>query len=155
MSVKSFSSELPSVIEGGTSVDSRGSVTFINNFDLAPIRRAYFITNDKSAPLRAWQAHKVERKWFMCMVGSFKILLVKIDDWQSPSKNLPVQSYLLKAEKPAVLYVPRNYANAICSVEDDSILQVYSDTPLNDAKNDQFKFSEDQWSIYNAKTIEE
>jgi dTDP-4-dehydrorhamnose 3,5-epimerase-like enzyme len=146
---------MPSIIEGDASVDSRGSVSFINDFDLAPIRRTYFITNDKSAPLRAWQAHKLERKWFMCLVGSFKILLVKIDDWQSPSKNLTVQSYLLEAEKPAVLYVPKNYANAICSVKGDSILQVYSDTLLNEAKNDQFKFPEDQWSIYNAKANEE
>lgn len=142
-----FMSITPILITGGVQADPRGSVSFVNDFDLEPVRRVYFIMNDKSAPLRAWQAHKIERKWFICAVGSFKISLVKIDDWNNPSKKLPVENYLLQANMPSVLFVPGGYANAICSLEDGSLLQVYSDTLIEQAQNDQFKFSKDYWPV--------
>lgn len=136
----------PHLIFGGTHSDERGTVSFCNEFDMCEIRRVYQIKNSIEYPMRGWQAHKVETKWFSCLHGAFKVALVRLKDWTKPEANQEVKTYLLKADDPAVLFVPANYANAIISMEQDSVLTVYSNKTLEEAQEDQYRFPLEQWS---------
>jgi dTDP-4-dehydrorhamnose 3,5-epimerase len=143
--------EKPEIIEGGLHADDRGSVAFVNNFDLKDIRRFYTITHPDTNVIRAWQGHKKEAKWFFCSKGSFQVLLVKIDNWESPSNDLKVISFQLSENKPRVVAVPPGYANGFKATEPDSTLVVFSDTDLEASKIDDFRFNRNLW--YNWKTI--
>ena len=54
---------VPRVIEGGRSVDDRGEVGFINDFDLAEAKRFYTVTNHQAGFVRAWHGHRNEAKY--------------------------------------------------------------------------------------------
>ena len=143
--------EKPEIIEGGLHADERGSVAFVNGFDLKQIRRFYTISHPDTSVVRAWQGHKEEAKWFFCSKGVFNILLVKIDDWDNPSGDLNVMTFQLSENKPRVLAVPPGYANGFKAIEADSTLLVFSDKDLESSINDDFRFDKNLW--YNWKTI--
>jgi len=140
----------PKLIEGGLHVDERGSVAFVNNFDLQSTKRFYSITHPDTSVIRAWQGHKKESKWFFCSKGAFLVLLVKIDDWEKPSIDLKVMSFQLFQNKPQVLFVPPGYANGFRAVEPSSTLFVFSDKNLSASKDDDYRFDKNLW--YKWKT---
>ena len=133
------------ITEGGVYSDNRGAVAFVNDFNLAPVKRFYLITHPNTDIVRAWQGHKIERKWFYCTKGSFEIKVVKIDDWANPSKELVIESYILTATKSQVLAVSEGCATGIRAMEMDSSLMVFSDKTLDEAKNDDYRFDKDYW----------
>ncbi|WP_305981821.1 hypothetical protein [Roseivirga thermotolerans] len=133
------------VIHGGIFSDDRGDVRFVNDFDLKEVRRFYLISNSQAAPLRAWQAHKVEKKWFYVTKGAFEVSIVRIEDWDHPESSNEIFRIRLTEDEPVVLYVPGGYANSLKSLSKDSCLQVYSNMTLEAAGNDQFRFPEDTW----------
>ena len=135
----------PTIIQGGLFNDERGSLAFVNDFDLQPIRRFYTITHHNTAVVRAWQGHQKEAKWFYCSNGSFQILSVKIDDWENPSRDLEVISFRLSENNPRILAVPPGYASGFKATEKDSTLIVYSDKDLEASKNDDFRFDKNLW----------
>ncbi|MEA2455568.1 MAG: hypothetical protein QOI45_1830, partial [Thermoleophilaceae bacterium] len=55
----------PELIRGGVASDDRGRVTFANDFDLGPCRRFYVVENFAVGTVRAWHAHRNERKWVL------------------------------------------------------------------------------------------
>jgi len=142
--------EKPEIIEGGLHADERGSVAFVNGFDLKKIRRFYTISHPDISVVRAWQGHKEEAKWFFCSKGAFNILLVKIDNLKNPSDDLNVMTFQLSENKPGVLAVPPGYANGFKAIEADSTLLVFSDKDLESSINDDFRFDKNLW--YNWKT---
>ena len=48
----------PYIIDGAVHNDHRGTVAFVNDFDMSPIKRMYTITHPSTTVVRAWQAHK-------------------------------------------------------------------------------------------------
>ena len=50
--------------------DERGTVRFVNDFDMSQVVRMYCI-EPKLGVIRAWQGQKVETKWFYAAKGSF------------------------------------------------------------------------------------
>ena len=139
----------PTIIQGGLFTDERGSVAFVNDFDLTQIRRFYTITHPDTEIIRAWQGHQKESKWFYCVKGAFELLLVKIDDWENPSPNLKVLSFQLSKDNPQVLAVPPGYASGFRATAKNATLIVYSDTDLETSKKDDFRFDKNLW--YNWK----
>ena len=135
----------PSLIEGGVFLDNRGTLQFVNDFDLAPIKRMYFITHPLIETVRAWQGHKIESRWFFCVKGSFKVKLVKVDNWQNPSNSCEVFEYQLSENKPQVLYMPNGFANGFKATEKDSKLMILSNYGLNDVENDDYRFDSNKW----------
>ena len=85
----------PTVINGGSYSDNRGDVTFNNDFDMSSIKRIYSIKNVNTSLVRAWQGHAIERRWFSVVKGSFEIKLIKIDNWENPTKSLEVFSRII------------------------------------------------------------
>lgn len=136
----------PALIEGGSHIDERGRLDFMNDFDLSEIKRVYFTTHPDTNTIRAWQGHKIESRWFICVSGSFQIKLIEIDDWENPSEDLHVYHYELKAEKPQVLFVPNGYANGLKATEEDSKLMILSDYGYNEVAGDQVRFDKEKWN---------
>lgn len=83
------------VTNGEIFVDSRGSISSLNNFRFNGVKRVYFIRNADISILRGWHGHRLEQKWFYCVQGDFTIGLVKVDDWETPDKTLKPSIYHL------------------------------------------------------------
>lgn len=137
----------PRLIEGGIHTDHRGQISFVNRMKFDDIVRFYIISNSEEQPLRAWQGHKIDNKYFYCVQGAIRVHFVKVDDWESPSKDLPVGSVLLSANESKVLHIPEGYANAIESIELGSKLISFSTLPLERTAEDDVRFSSEMWPI--------
>jgi hypothetical protein len=46
-------------------------VSFNNELDLSEMKRMYVIENADLSVQRAWQAHQVEKRWFVAVGGKF------------------------------------------------------------------------------------
>ena len=139
----------PVLIKGGFFEDQRGRLDFVNEFDLTLIKRFYFITNSSTNIVRSWQGHKIESRWFYCVKGSFKIKIIKIDDWQNPSENLKPITHILNSETPQVLYIPNGYVNGIKAIKEESKLMILSDYKLGANPDDDYRFESNKWKKSN------
>jgi dTDP-4-dehydrorhamnose 3,5-epimerase len=75
--------------------------------------------------------------------GEFKIGLVKIDNWESPSRNLSIKYYILSSKNMEVFHIPVGYGISIQALEPDSKLMVYADQIMENAKLDDYLFAID------------
>lgn len=139
------------LIEGGSHKDSRGFISFVNDFNLSDVKRFYTIENSPLKPVRAWQAHQFETKWFHVVSGSFKIVLVKIDNWDFPSNKLTPLEFNLSANSSSVLCIPGGYANGFKMLETDSKLLVFSNFSLEESGGDDFRFDDSLWYNWSIK----
>lgn len=137
-----------SLIKGGTFQDERGTMRFANDFLMDLVKRMYIIEPRDTTVIRAWQAHKEEQKWFFVLEGSFEVKLVQPDNWELPSKKLPVQSLTLAALSNEVLHIPGGYANGFKALEAGSKLLVFSDTEIKHASEDNYRFDKDYWDCW-------
>lgn len=133
---------VPRIVSGGSHSDMRGTLRFNNSFDATPIKRMYVIENKDTAFVRGWQGHRIEQRWFSVLQGSFKIELIAIDNWESPSKKAEIITYILDSEKLDILYVPKGYISSIQALSVESKLLAMSDYRLNEI-NDEYRFSID------------
>lgn len=60
----------PHLIKGGRDTDYRGQICYNNDFILTDIKRMYTIENWELNPIRGWQGHKIEKRWFASVNGS-------------------------------------------------------------------------------------
>ncbi|OIV43198.1 WxcM-like domain-containing protein [Flavobacterium johnsoniae] len=137
----------PKVIQGGSFSDHRGSISYVNDFVFKDIERFYIISNSDENPIRAWQGHKLDEKNFYCLTGSFKIHFVKIDNWESPSKNLPIETILVSESDSKIVHIPAGYANAIESLESNSKLISFSTLPLTKVSEDDVRYESNYWKL--------
>jgi dTDP-4-dehydrorhamnose 3,5-epimerase-like enzyme len=138
----------PKLIKGGIHTDSRGQISFVNDMKFDAIKRFYIIENSDDNPLRAWQGHKIDNKYFYCLQGVIKVHYVKIDNWELPSKDLKIESVVLKSTESAVFHIPEGYANAIQSLEKGSKLMSFSTLPLSRTAEDDVRFDSTMWSVF-------
>ncbi len=100
------------------------------------VKRFYIIKNLDTELVRGWRAHKIEQRWFYVLSGSFSVDVVKIDNWEVASPDLPVDNMIMLASNLRVLHVPAGYGTAFKAMEPDSELLVYSDYGIEHAAND-------------------
>ena len=136
----------PIIYEGGISIDDRGKLSFINQ----PIsfKRLYFISNHKSHFIRSWHAHKLEEKYVTVIQGSAIISAVKIDNWDNPNKDLIPERFILSAEKPQLLWIPKGYANGFMTLSINTIILFLSTSTLEESKNDDFRYPFNYWNCW-------
>jgi len=135
----------PQIISGGIHTDERGSISFVNGFDFSMIKRFYNISHPSTEIIRAWQGHKVEKKWFYVCSGSFKIITVKIADWdQATPADSPLEFHLHVSD-PKILFIPGGYVNGFQATVSDSKLMVFSDVTMEESINDDFRFDKNLW----------
>lgn len=133
------------VIEGEIFRDYRGQISSVNSFHFEDIRRAYFIHHPDISVIRGWHGHQNERKWFYCLKGNFSVALVKIDNWDNPSKDLIPEIFHLSDENSRLVCVPSGYANCLKAYSPGSIMLVLSDKTLEDAKDDSWRYEKNLW----------
>lgn len=136
----------PFLIEGGISIDDRGEVGFVNDFDMHSIRRFYTVRNHKSGFIRAWHAHKKENKIVIVIEGAAIIAAVGIDNWEKPSKNLDIHRYILSEKKPTALYIPCGHANGFMTLTENTKLIFFSTALLEESLGDDFRYDADYWN---------
>jgi dTDP-4-dehydrorhamnose 3,5-epimerase len=129
-----------------TAVDDRGYLHFCNSFDLTQYVRFYDVINYQSNFIRAWHAHKHESKAAIVREGSAMVCIVKIDDWDKPSKNLEIKKFFLSKHNPSILEIPAGYANGFMSLEINTKITFYSDKKINSSLNDDFRYAYDYWN---------
>jgi dTDP-4-dehydrorhamnose 3,5-epimerase len=141
----------PLLIEGGCAVDDRGAVRFVNGFDMRAVRRFYAVSNHRAGFVRAWHAHRREAKYVTVAQGAALVGAVRIDDWEAPSRDLPVSRMVLSAERPAVLYVPPGHANGFMTLSDDAIAIFYSTATLEESQGDDVRYDARHWDIWQVE----
>lgn len=132
----------PKLIVGGKHADQRGTVYFNNEFDASQVKRMYIIENAGTNIIRAWQGHRIEQRWFSVIHGSFMIQLIKIDDWDNPTKSLTAETFILRSDQFTVLHIPAGYVSSIQALEVSARLLVMADTFLGEG-NDEYRFPSD------------
>ncbi|HXH99858.1 MAG TPA: WxcM-like domain-containing protein [Sphingobacteriaceae bacterium] len=139
---------VPFVIQGDVFNDVRGAIGFCNDFDMREVRRMYYISPASEKVIRAWQAHKKEKKWFLCTRGSVEVKLIKIDNFHNPSQNLPVTEFILHEDNLQILSVPGGFAIGIRTFTPDAKLHVYSNFTLKESINDDYRYDKDTWNVW-------
>lgn len=127
-------------LKGGVSSDFRGKIKYVNEFDMKKVKRFYIINNSEIEIVRGWRAHRIECRWFYPIVGSFKIFLVKIDNWTLPNPHLNIEELLLDSKENKVLFIPSGYGVAFQMLENNSEVLVFADHYLEHSSKDDFIF---------------
>lgn len=138
------------LIEGGLAVDERGIVSFVNAFDFKGVKRFYTVSNHRVGFVRAWHAHRNEAKYVYVARGSALVAAVKIDTWERPSRDLPVERFVLSADRPSVLYVPEGYGNGFMSLTPDALLFFFSTSSLEESRGDDIRFDSRYWDPWHV-----
>jgi len=133
---------MATLILGETHKDKRGVLKCNNKFDLSPVKRMYLIENIDEKFIRCWQGHKKQQRWFSAVSGKFKIDLIKIDNWEKPTKELKKITFEISDKNSDVLHVPKGYVSSIQSLVKSSRLLVMADYTINEIQ-DEFKFASD------------
>lgn len=123
-------------IKGGVAKDQRGQIRFVNDFDMSLVKRFYIIKNADTALVRGWRGHQIEQRWFYVLSGAFEIELVKIDNWVSPSLDLPIENLEMNVYDQKVLHVPPGYGTSFRALEQGSEMLVFADYLLSHALED-------------------
>lgn len=135
----------PELISGGVATDDRGRLYFANEFDLSACRRMYIVENFSPGTVRAWHAHRRERKWVLALSGAALACCVAIDDWDSPSRDATVNRFTLDADHPALLAVPAGYANGAMALLPQTKLLYFSDASLEQSAGDDVRYPARYW----------
>lgn len=129
------------LINGGLSVDDRGSVTFVNDFNFSDVKRFYIVENHRVGFIRAWHGHEKEGKYVFVVKGT---ALIGAVDMRSDSPN----KYILSDRSPKILYIPPGHANGFKTLEEDTRIIFYSTSTLQDSLGDDIRFPFDKWNIW-------
>lgn len=135
---------IPSIILGGSHKDKRGVLNYNNSFDMSPVKRTYVIENNLNF-IRRWQGHKIEQRWFSAIKGEFEIQLIKIDNWETPDKELEKVTFKLTDENLTFLHIPAGYISSIVSLKKGAKLLVMSDYKIEDIIDD-YKYPTDYFN---------
>jgi dTDP-4-dehydrorhamnose 3,5-epimerase len=140
----------PILMSGGLSTDDRGEVGFVNDFHFHGVQRFYTVSNHRAGFVRAWHAHRREAKYVTAVRGAAVVGAVRVDDWESPARDLPVDRFVLSAGKPAVLYIPAGYANGFMSLTPGLKLMFFSTATLEESLNDDVRYDSHYWDIWHV-----
>lgn len=135
----------PQIIKGGTHTDNRGTLSFVNDFDLKEVRRFYTIHHSDTKIVRAWQGHENETKYFFVLNGSFVLAWVEIDDFDRPSDNLRAEHTILKASQPTAVYIPPGYANGLRALAPQSQIAIFSDMTIEESLQERYRYPPEKW----------
>ncbi len=137
--------ERPILIQGGQYTDVRGTVSFVNDFRFEEVKRFYVIEHPDTAIIRAWHGHQIERKWFYIVVGEFKVVIIKPDNWESPRNYLQIYEFELNVSQAQILLVPGGFVNGFKAIVPNSKVIVYSNLSIEESANDDFRFDSALW----------
>lgn len=139
------------MMTGALAADDRGELGFVNDFHFEGVKRFYLVSNHRQGFIRAWHAHKREAKYVTAVSGAAVVGAVRVNNWDEPSRELPVGRYVLSAHKPSVLYIPSGYANGFMSLTMDLKLMFFSTSTLEESQGDDFRYDARYWDIWQVQ----
>jgi dTDP-4-dehydrorhamnose 3,5-epimerase-like enzyme len=134
------------LLAGNLSVDDRGIVAFVNDFDFRGVKRFYTVANHQQGFIRAWHGHKHEAKYVTVVHGAALVAAVSVSDWSNPDSSAPVERFVLSGDKPSVLYIPPGYCNGFMSLTPDAKLMFFSTATLEESRGDDIRFPARFWN---------
>jgi dTDP-4-dehydrorhamnose 3,5-epimerase len=132
---------LTKLINGGISVDDRGSVRFVNDFNFDGVKRFYQVENHKRGFIRAWHGHKKEGKYVYLTSGSALIGVVNME-------TEDVQKFVLSDKSPKILWIPPGHYNGFKSLEENTKILFFSTSTLEESLGDDIRQRHDKWDIW-------
>ena len=129
------------ILNGGISVDDRGSVRFVNEFNFTNVKRFYQIENHRSGFIRAWHGHKKEGKYVYVSSGTALIGVVDMETEE-------ISKYILSSKQPKVLFIPPNYYNGFKNLEENTSIIFFSTSTLDESLGDDIRMPHDKWNIW-------
>lgn len=142
----------PTIIQGDTYTDKRGVLHFVNDFMMHDVVRFYTIRHYNTEFVRAWQAHKKEKKYFYVLRGRFVVAYLKLVDFEQPVRHSKAEYTVLSGTESKVLSIPEGYANGLKALEPDSEIMVFSNLTVEESKKDDYRFPSEWW--FDWKEIE-
>lgn len=137
------------LIDGGISIDDRGHVSFVNNFNFNDVKRFYVVDNHRVGFIRAWHAHKKESKFVYVSSGTALVCSVHIDNWDNPSNDLKINKFVLSSKAPKILCIPKGFANGFKTLETNTKIFFFSSSSLEESVDDDFRYAFDFWNPWN------
>ncbi len=125
-------------ISGGRSVDDRGQIRFVNEFDMRLVKRFYIIKNINLDTVRGWRGHQIEQRWFYVLSGAFELSLIKIDDWKIPSRDSKIVRTVISSHIDNIIHIPPGYCTAFRALELESELLVFADYEISHSAIDDY-----------------
>jgi dTDP-4-dehydrorhamnose 3,5-epimerase len=132
---------LTKLINGGVSVDDRGSVRFVNDFNFNGVKRFYQVENHSKGFIRAWHGHKKEGKYVYVVNGSALVGIVNMETEE-------VNKFVLSSQTPKVLWIPPGYFNGFKSLEEGTKIIFFSTSTLEESLGDDIRIPHDKWDIW-------
>jgi dTDP-4-dehydrorhamnose 3,5-epimerase len=129
------------LINGGISVDDRGSVRFVNDFNFEGVKRFYQVENHKKGFVRAWHGHRKEGKYVYVVSGS---ILIGVVDLFTEVLN----KYVLSANSPKILWIPPGNYNGFKTLEENTKILFFSTSTLDESLNDDIRVEYNKWNIW-------
>lgn len=129
------------ILNGGISVDDRGSVRFVNDFNFEGVKRFYQVENHSKGFIRAWHGHKKEGKYVYVANGSALIGVVNME-----TEN--VSKFVLSDKSPKVLWIPEGNFNGFKSLEENTKIIFFSTSTLEESLGDDIREDHDKWNIW-------
>ena len=139
------------LVEGGLSIDDRGSVAFTNSFHFEDVRRYYIISNHQAGFVRAWHAHEHEGKYVTVVSGAALVGTVQVDNFTSPSRDLKPERRVLSEHNPQVLWIPPGFANGFMSLSENTRVLFFSTSTLEQSRSDDYRYDSRYWDIWEVK----
>ena len=146
--------EFPSTYTGQLRIDDRGILSAINQVSFEKVKRMYIVENFNTDTIRAFHGHKIEEKQALVVSGSALVILAEmVDDKEkdfgsAPSFLTSPNGYLseptrsiLSSRNPTLLTIPAGWANGFRALEPNTKVLFFSSTTLDEAKEDDYRFS--------------
>ena len=133
------SKEKPNLIKGGLAVDDRGTLRFVNDFNLDGVRRFYMVQNHEAGFIRAWHGHAHEAKFVYVVSGSALLVAVPLE---LAKADTPLETFyrtVLSDSAPSILKIPGGYYNAFKTLTPDCRLMFFSDTSIAQSQADDLR----------------
>ncbi len=140
-----------SVIEAGMAVDDRGQIQFCNGFDMKEIQRFYIVSNHQSQFIRAWHGHKKETKHAFVVTGAAIFAAVKINNWDNPAKDVPIQRFILSEKDPGILKIPAGFAHGFKTLTPDTKVMFFSTSSLSESSDDDYRYEYNYWDPWEVE----
>jgi dTDP-4-dehydrorhamnose 3,5-epimerase-like enzyme len=129
------------LINGGISVDDRGSVRFVNDFNFEGVKRFYQVENHRQGFVRGWHGHRKEGKYVYVVSGS---ILIGVVDLFTEVLN----KYVLSANSPKILWIPPGNYNGFKTLEENTKILFFSTSTLDESLDDDIRVEYDKWNIW-------
>jgi dTDP-4-dehydrorhamnose 3,5-epimerase len=129
------------ILNGGISIDDRGSVRFVNDFNFENVKRFYHVENHRCGFIRAWHGHLNEGKYVYVANGSALIGVVNM-------KTEEISKFVLSNKSPKILWIPPGNYNGFKTLEENTSIIFFSTLTLNESLNDDIREEYNKWNIW-------